>query len=212
MNSGLKTNSRVSFRRVISAMALLAAVPYASAVPLYDEAVNGDLSGNHLAPTPIIVSNGINEVWGVTGKPSSTAPAADRDYLTFNVPAGQMVVAIAVLQEKTGIAGNLYFLGVQDSTEITVAPTAFSSAGLIGFTHFKFDSGNIISDLGLPNGATTLGAGSYSFWIQETGAVNSEYGLAIQLADVPEMGPGLMTSVGAIGCMLVAARRRAKAC
>src|SRR4030095_11200977 len=62
----------------------------ASAGVLWNEVINGDLSGNGLAPTSIgSLAHGSNQIFGQTGNPGSPgAPTPDRDYFVISVPVG----------------------------------------------------------------------------------------------------------------------------
>jgi hypothetical protein len=65
-------------------LALTLADP-ATAVPVYDEARNGDFSNNRATPTIVSFTLGQNDIFGQTG---SVSGVTDRDYFTLAVPVG----------------------------------------------------------------------------------------------------------------------------
>jgi hypothetical protein len=203
---------------------ITALVGQTSAGTILDEVTpNTDLLSNSGAtPTQLTVAPGLNELFGKTGK--STSP--DPDYFTFNVPIGYALVSIVVLPDHTspvpavpGQSAGLEFLGLQAGNQFTAGTTPSS---MLGYLHFNGSSGEILDDLSVPrspNPATVdpttgftppLGAGDYAFWVQDTGVGEATYGLSFEIKYVPDAGPGLLSSVGAMGAVLAAAGRRSK--
>jgi hypothetical protein len=217
MLTNLQRVSRRSYSAVLYLCGALGLLAQASAVTIYREADDGDLSNNGLAPSGLSVSPGINELYGTTGRPADTAPP-DRDYFTFTVPTGYQLVAIVVLP-GTAPLGNLSFFGVEEGNQFTVSPTSFSADGLLGYVHYNAANGNIIDDLGVakspapPGTGNSTGftpplhAGDYSFWVQETTVGSSPYGFAFQIQAVPEGAPGLFTAAGVVGTLFAIRRR-----
>jgi hypothetical protein len=179
---------------------------------IYDESVSGDLSNSGLSPTSLTVGVGSNQVFGTTG--SVPGAGVDRDYFTISIGAGMDLTAITVLP-GTSVGGSLSFFGMEAGNQVTVATNAATAAGLLGWWHYS--SADINSDI-LPNMAIPtngssgfsipLGAGNYSFWIQELspGPFNYGFDLTISAAKTPEPS----TYAGAIGALafLALMRRR----
>jgi len=218
------TNRRSNLSRMYSAIVRVSGVfgialvvAQTGAGTILDEVTaNADLLNNTGSPpTTLTVSPGINELFGKTGK----APNADPDYFTFNVPGGYELVSIAVLHDHTSPAlGGLEFLGLQAGNQFTAGSTP---SLMLGYLHFDEDSGEILDDLSVPRSpmqgvapttgfSTPLGAGDYSFWVQDTGAAEAPYGLSFEIRSVPDAGPGLLSSAGVTGAILAAARRRSR--
>src|SRR5688572_9116841 len=101
------------------AVALILVGP-AKAVPVYNETIDGDFSNNRGAPTVVNFGLGENDVFGQTG---STSGVTDRDYFTFTVPVGSVLVSLTVLNSSL-TAGGATFLGLQAGNVITVDPAA----------------------------------------------------------------------------------------
>lgn len=180
----------------------------ASAATVWNETTNGDLSSNRLAPTAINVAVGNNDVIGsVVGNPS------DLDYLTIIVPAGdelsQIILASFTSTDQKG------FLGVQQGSTFTEPATGANPAHLLGYTHFGPGAGNVGADIlpGMGTGAGSQGftaplaAGSYTFWVQQLGALTN-YDFNFVVRPVPEPATCGMAATSAVLCALTAMRRR----
>lgn len=194
-----------------------------NAAVIWNEAVNGDFSGNNLAPTPLgSLSIGDNEVFGSTGR--NGAGVVDRDYFTFTVPAGLALSGIIVLAGTTSLGPtNTSFIGISAGNTVNHDPAVVTDAlGLLGWRHFagspnpQSDIGiNILGEIGNPPtqppagvpGATgftpPLSAGVYSVWVQETATGSTNYGFDFVLVPEPASAAGLLT-----GLVLLAMLRR----
>lgn len=177
----------------------------------WNEAVNGDLSGNGLAPTVFSVAAGGNAIRGTTGRAFAGGPV-DTDYFTFTVPAGHELSELTVLAGTLAL-GDGSFIGFMSGSTFTVPPTTQTAAGLVGWT--LFGESNIGDDLlgfmSTPNFGSTgfsppLPAGSYSFWIQETSVGVSTYALSLVVTAVPEPSTTLFMLGGL--ALLAASRKR----
>ena len=182
-------------------LALLTTGP-AGAVTAWNEdpAADGDLSGDHLAPTPVTFVPGQNDVLGQTGKAGTVS---DRDYFTFVIPNGYVLDALIVLNSQLP-AGNFAVLGLQSGDEVT-DPTAPVAADLLGYLHFApADIGtDILPEIGTAAGSQTftppLGPGTYSVWIQDTNLGASIYALQFDVVLAPGPETALLTLTGLAG-------------
>ncbi len=178
----------------------------------WNEAVNGDLSSDGLAPTVLTVAAGGNAVRGTTGR-EFPGGAVDRDYFTITVPAGHELSALTVLA-GTSVLGDGSFIGLMSGSTFSVPPTTQTAAGLLGWT--LFNENNIGDDLlgfmSTPNFGSSgfsppLPAGSYSFWVQETAVGVSSYALSLAVTAVPEPATALFM-LGGLAAFAAARKRR----
>lgn len=125
-----------------------------SAATITDESVVGDFSNSGAANTitKVNFTAGSNQILGATGR--NSAGAVDRDYLTFTVPTGLGLTAITPLPgtQSAGPLG-LSFIGLEAGNQLTLAPTAATAAGLLGWAHYSTsDIGvNILNTMATPN-------------------------------------------------------------
>ncbi|MGE0386063.1 MAG: hypothetical protein AB7Q97_15145 [Gammaproteobacteria bacterium] len=157
--------------RTLSLLAAgLGAAPAMAAV-VYDEAAAGDLSGDRGAPTRVALAPGSNEVRGTMGFLGS---ASDLDYFTVTVPAGTVLTNLMLLPGSE-VSVAVSFIAVQAGSTFTVAPSAPTAAGLLGWTHYT-DPPAAGTDLlpamsapvfGSTGFAIPLAAGDYTFWVQD---------------------------------------------
>ena len=170
----------------------------ASAVPVYNESIDGDFSNNRAAPTLVTFAPGQNDILGQTG---SASGVTDRDYFTFVVPVGFGLVSLSVLNSSL-TAGNATFLGLQAGAQVTVDPVAPDAALLLGYELISpADVGfDILPAMETAAGAAgfsaPLGAGQYSVWVQDSNVAPSIYDLRFEIAAVPEPGTALLTLIG----------------
>jgi hypothetical protein len=183
---------------------------------IWNEAIDGDLSNSGLAPTAVRpLTIGSNDIFGTTGRGSSGV--VDLDYFVINVPTGFALGSLTVLP-GTQSGGNFSFIGVEAGTQVTVPPNATSAAGLLGWWHYgPADINNdILPSMGIPADGSSgfappLGAGQYSFWIQELSTGSFAYGFDLGLvstASVPEPGTLTLCFVGLATLIPVLRRRR----
>ncbi|HVU88474.1 MAG TPA: PEP-CTERM sorting domain-containing protein [Pirellulales bacterium] len=191
-----------------SCLLALCAATSTAAATVWNESINGDLSNDRLAPTAIAVAVGSNDVIGsVVGNPS------DLDYFTINVPTGdelsQLVLESFTSTDQRG------FIGVQHGTTFTESASAPNVANLLGWTHFGPGAGNVGLDIlpGMGQGpgaqgfTAPLAAGSYTFWVQQLGALTN-YDFNFVVKATPEPATWGMALVAAGFCVLGAAHRR----
>jgi hypothetical protein len=185
------------------------------AAVIYDEAVNGNFSSDRFNPTPVSLSLGSNQIFGMNG---STDP---RDYVTFTVPAGFVLSSITML--NTSPLGNLGFIGLEAGNQITLAPPNPGTAvGLLGWWHYApGDIGSdILAKMSIPASGSSgftlpLGNGTYSLWIQETSNpspnASFRYGFDLNLALAPEPATWQTALIAFAGAGFWLARRRRRA-
>lgn len=128
----------------------------AQAATIWDEAVNGDLSNDGEATTPVVMTVGPNRVIGATG---NSGQGVDADHFRFTVPPGTRLTSITLL-DNTTVSGGSSFFG------IAVGPS-ISATNLLTFLHYSADQ--IGSNLMPMLGTGPLASGTYSVWVQETG-------------------------------------------
>lgn len=169
---------------------LTGAVTAAAASTAWDESVSGDLANSGLAPTVVTLGPGSNLVAGTTGR---TGGVVDRDYFTVMLADGWQLESITVRPGTTFLgASGLGFMAVQAGPQVTVSPTGGSATGLLGWVHYSendIDS-DILGLMGIGPGATgfagALPAGTYSFWVQDTGTGTAGYVFDLAVGSVPE--------------------------
>lgn len=175
----------------------------AQAVVVWNEAVNGDLSNAGLAPTAVALSPGFNDVLGTSGR-LVAGGAVDRDYFTIVVPAGNFLNSIKLLPGSAGVGPlGTSFLGLQAGPQVTVATTATTASGLLGWWHYgAADIGtDLLPLMATPNNGSSgfsvpLAAGSYSFWVQDTGVGSATYGFELGVSAVPAPPSTWMLGLG----------------
>jgi hypothetical protein len=158
---------------------------------IWDEAVNGDLSGDRQAPTTLMLSPGSNELF-------ATSVAGDLEYVTFTVPPGGTWTEL-VLRSYSGNDA-LAFLAIQQGTTFTEPPFTPDVSKLLGWAHFGPRAGHLGNDFlaETGNGAGAQGftpplpAGPYTMWLQQTGTVSS---YQLDFVVVPEPASLLLAGV-----------------
>lgn len=180
---------RHPLRRLAPALLSLCAAG-AHAATAWDESASGDLSNNGLATTAVVMVPGENLLIGSTGR---VGGVVDRDYFSFTLPAGWQLDTLTVLPGTKALgAAPASFIAVQAGPQVTVNPTGGSAAGLLGWAHYgENDIGtDILGLMGVAPGAIgfagALPAGTYSFWIQDSGTGVADYRLSFGVSAVPE--------------------------
>lgn len=176
----------------LSAIAILLAAlllpSAATAAVIWQESVDGDLSGNPATPTQLVLSTGSNIVTG-----SVQAPNDIRDYVTFTIAADQQLIGLTLLQYQdldTGGPGNRGYHALNIGAT-SLIPSGGNSGSFLGGDHL--DPLPIGTDL-LPilaaaplagsGFSTPLGAGTYSYLIQQTGPQFTGYSLDFRVRTV----------------------------
>ncbi len=142
----------------------------------YDEAVDGDLSGDPNGPTIFNVSNGSNII-------CASSTAGDIEYWTITIPTGGTLDEIMLTSFASDRVG---FLAFQEGSVFVPGQGA---ANLLGWTHLGDASDG---QLAIMNSNGELGftipvpAGTYTFWAQETSTTSStEFCLDFQITLPP---------------------------
>jgi hypothetical protein len=176
---------------VLAARLLLAPVARASS---YNEATDGDLSGNRLAPSTLSLTPGDNTVTG-------TVIAGDVDYLTINVPLGYTLAQINLLSFVS--VDDLAFISIQAGSTFTQPPTGTDVSQLLGWAHYGLPAPAPYFDvLGSSPGAIgftgPLPAGPYTLWLQQTSAQQVAYSwdFVVGGGSVPEPGSAALALLG----------------
>lgn len=187
--------------RAIIALAACASTAHAGFA--YDEAIDGDLSNDRANPTAFSLTQGVSLF--TMDVIDSDEPNGDLDYFTVSIGAGLSIDSITLVSSTNPAGGfdAVAFIAMQLGTEVTVDPAAPDPSPLTGFViGSPADVGtNILPALAGMSGPT-LGAGDYSFWVQQTGVDLTRLTLSFNV--VP--APGFASALGCVG--LLAARRR----
>jgi len=155
---------------------------------IYNESISGDFANSGLTPTGgLVAAAGSNQIFGTTGNTGTL----DRDYFTVTIPTGLQLNAITVLPGTT--AGNISFIGMQAGNQVTLPTNASTATGLLGWWHYGPSdiNDNLLPPMSTPaNGSSgftiPLGAGNYSFWIQDFTPGTFTYGFDFAVAAAPE--------------------------
>lgn len=182
------------------------------AAVIWNETVNGDLSGNRLAPTVVNLGVGSNDLFAT----SSGVDGGDLEYLTFEVPAGHLLSGI-FLRAYASEDGTAFF-GLQTGTTFTEPPTGTDPGNLLGWAHFGFDPGRVgVGQDLLPVAGAQASAigftpplpeGDYAVWLQQISNLTS-YQLDFVVTPVPEPAAApLAAGALLLGAMAVRRLRR----
>ena len=176
---------------------------------IWHEEIDGDLSGDYLDPTEVYLQDGHNTM----------SIHADVEYFTFTLADGQSLDAVVV--DDWDSEDDLSFVAIASGTVFTSPRGAPDVTTMLGWDHFGVaDEGNdILQNIG--NGAGTigfdgsLGAGSYTVWLQETGAdwviTELDFVVSSDIAEVPEPTTVWMFGIGLVGLLVLGARARKRA-
>jgi hypothetical protein len=180
----------------------------------YNEGISGDLSNNALAPTIVNLGPGVTTVVG-----SVNGSTDFQDWVAVVVPAGfQLDTYTLASYQSTDQQG---FTGMQFGPTFPGNP--FDAASYAGYAHFGTGAQNgalppvnlvgqnlfpIMTDPSLAPGSTgfttPLGAGTYTFIIQQLGA-QTDYEFDFGVSPVPAPAP---LGLAVLGTLAAAGRRR----
>ncbi|MEX0876073.1 MAG: hypothetical protein WD114_01320 [Phycisphaerales bacterium] len=174
----------MSFMHTARAVAFAAIASTATAAD-FDEQVLGDFSDDNLNPTFLGFEAGMNTV--TMDVVLSDQPDGDRDYFTFTLGAGQYIDSITVLESSNPAGGfdAAAFVGLAYDSIFDFDPDTFMGDGLVGYVITTEDlvGTDILTDL--TTGPTTLEAGDYSFWVQQTGEDLTRVSLGFNVVPAP---------------------------
>ncbi len=183
-------------------LALLSLTAIPANGQIFDEAALGDFSGDSAAPTSLgTLLTGVNSIIG-----TSTTGPGDNDLVTFSIAAGQQVTSLEIIEFDPS-AGVGSFFGFDNDNIASANAGDFLFAGLVNVTagsapiELLGGGGGSFGGQGVP---TTLGAGDYVVFFNETGPVDANYQLNISV--VPE--PGSLALLAAGFGMLLTRRKR----
>ena len=164
-------------------------------VYLHNEALDGDLGGDHLSPTTLSLSQGQSLLDYAVGE-------FDADLLTLHIPLGLQLDALILRNYQSADAGNVSFIGFQ-SNRATLSGFPFG-AFTDPINYSLYGSLNLNENLlprmlqlgGSPAGP--LSAGNYAFWMNET-TVSSNAVFEFQASEaIPEPSGWLLVRRGAL--------------
>jgi hypothetical protein len=200
---------------IVGGLAAVILVTRTQASTLWDESVNGDLSGDQSVPNAFTVLPGTN---AVIGSLRTSASTDNQDWIALTVPSGMQLSAVVL---KTYVSTDQQgFTGVQAGTNF-VGSTIVAS-NYLGYAHFGTGAQNgalpatnlvgvdilpIMGDTTLALGSQgftpPLGSGTYTFLIQQTGPTPTAY--EFDYVVIPEPTTVVMV---ALGCGVILLRRR----
>lgn len=135
----------------------------------YNENLSGDLANTNGSPTVLAFVGGQNTI-------TATQSTSDVDYFTFTVPVGnelsQLVVEDYISNDDAG------FIGIVNGSTFPTDATNTNASDLLGGLVYGVANrgNNILADMGALTGAQgftgALPAGSYSVWLNQTGAAS----------------------------------------
>ena len=180
------------FRSILLIAVLCTLSLEASAVVIWDEGVNGDLSNNPFAPTPLVFGIGDNTIIGSIG--GLISQGGDQfDRITFSIGAGLVWTAVVVnnyvpsggnnASGFEGYTGSV--IDFDDSLMTSLGGTVPIDVSLIGM--------DILGFIGGP-----YGPGVYSVELREN-QPGTLYSLSFQISAVPEPGTLALLGIGLFG-------------
>ena len=199
-----------SIKALLSLSTLAVITTAASADLMWDESIDGDLSGDYLNPTQLFTKGVNNQVLFTTVGSGSNGGEQDREYFTFTIAEGYELAAIILDGFETSPESNLGFISIAAGDSFPTPADAPDPTSLLGYALPGVgDIGNdILQTMGQGAGSQgfsgPLGAGSYTFWAQETGPSTDNWDLNFVVTAIP--APGSLALLGLGG--FVSRRRR----
>ncbi|ANT62119.1 hypothetical protein AYJ57_16945 [Salipiger sp. CCB-MM3] len=154
-----------------------------------DPVVVGDFSDDRLAPSDIGAMQIGDNILYASQQGDGQPGDRDRDYITFTVPEGMVLSALVLDGYVSTSTDNAGFMGLQEGSAVTVDPVTGAPDGSEGLlAGMVYGDGNLNNDLlpilaaGDPNDAqgadfpgftAPLGAGTYTLWLNQGGALTS---------------------------------------
>ena len=203
--------------------ALLGVAPVKAIV--YDEAgPGGDLSNDKAAPTALTLMPGLNSVSGTVAGFPQFGGTDPQDWVSFTIPTG--FVMTSYVNSKYRSADDQGFTGFQSGSSFS--GDEFVAGSYAGYAHFGTAAQNpdgnptssstvgvnllpLMADPSFAPGTTgftpPLGAGTYTFLIQQGNPATTGYQFNMTVRPVPEPGSSLCL-LGMGGLAILALRRR----
>lgn len=186
------------FRSLLAAISALMITGHAYAIPIsYDESVNGDLNGSQ----NLALGVGLNTVMGTITFSNNIFIATDFDIFDFSVAVGSSLTTITI-----------------DIALLPVGSGVFSSSGW-RLNEWEYSEGVAIPSTGLSLFTAALPLSSGNFNIAnyslagslpaDTGWRTAAYTMSLDVTAVPEPSILALMSVGLIGLIGVARRKKA---
>lgn len=180
----------------------LASAPVARAGVVYNEPVDGEISGDRLAPTSITLG-GVGDNFVVFA-----VSLGDLDFFTVTIPSGLAVSELVLTDYESDdpVAFLAFMPGAEfnDDTDFP-NPALYSGLAHFGANELGLDlfpsmqAGLGFPVLGFP---VPLPAGQYTFWVQQIGAITS---IGLNFVTIP--GPSAFAGVG-LGWLVARSGRR----
>jgi len=161
-----------------------------NAATIWDESVDGNLSTDPEAPTPVSFSAGSNIITGAVGGPGNVG-----DYITFTLGTNQQLTGLVLLEFQSAMGDSKAFHA------LNLGPTSFipspsTQDNFLGGNHVNaFEVGtDLLPGLAPPPAGTgligsgfdvPLGAGTYSYLFQQTAPDLTNYSLDFQVVPIP---------------------------
>lgn len=175
------------------------ALMFAASAPgqvFWNEGVDGDLSGDRLAPNAFVLNPGANTLLGVLEGVSNEGEL-DRDFFSITIPAGFELTQINLTSYVSDDFAA--FIGIVPGSIFNLDPDDIAPSDLFGWTLFgPFDVGvDLLAELGANGMGFTppLPSGTYSFWVQQTGSFTA---WSADFVVVPAPGAALAVVMGGI--------------
>ncbi|MEM9218707.1 MAG: PPC domain-containing protein [Cyanobacteria bacterium P01_F01_bin.150] len=158
----------------------------------YDEATDGEISGDPADPLDFALAEG-------TTRLSATTGGGEQEYVTVTVPEGLQLDSLVL--ESYSAGGDVAFIGVQEGEAFTEPLDNSADTGnLLGYALFggsEVDT-NILDNIGGGDGAIGFGgplaSGTYTFALQQLGT-GSDYTLAFNVAAAAPVSDALQVSL-----------------
>lgn len=199
--------------------------PYAFAIDtfsatrasLVDDTVNGDFSSVAASPTAVSLSAGSNVIGGTVNSFDGVdgANSDTRDFITFTLGPNETLSAINLLDyddpaTAAGNDGNRGFYALVAGGSATNPGGGFANLGGTHLDPLAFNSDLLagIAGGGISGGSgfSSIGPGTFTLVIQQTGPIQSDYLVDLVVTQVPE--PASFALLAMVAPMLLGLRRR----
>jgi hypothetical protein len=221
---GINMNRTPVTKTLFSAAICVLLVTAVAKATIYREGISGDLSDDKTAPTALTLTPGFNSVSGTVAgfPPEGTDP---QDWVSFTIPTG--FVMISYVNAKYNAGDGQGFTGFQSGSSFS--GDEFVPGSYTGYAHFGTAAQNpdgnpttsstvgvnllpLMADPNFAPGTTNptfpLGAGTYTFLIQQGDPTTTHYQFNMTVRPVAAPEPGSSLCLLAIGSLATLALRR----